>query len=76
MSLNHHGAAPERGPFVSRASCGNHGVVPATVLPPMLLPAALPQMAVAAVRSDPLVSTARHDRLTDPPDTPPPIRAA
>jgi hypothetical protein len=69
----HQNAAPYRGPAVTRASCGNHGILPATVLPTVLLPAphGLPRLLARAtsVRIDPR----RPDRLLEPPDTPPPI---
>lgn len=61
---------------MSRVTCGNHGVVPATVLPPMLLPAAHARPVVVAARSGPPPNTAPRDQLADPPDTPPPIDAA
>jgi hypothetical protein len=75
-SRHAHHNAHGSGPSVSRAACGNHGIVPATVLPPMILPAALGHAVVAAARSAPLPSPGRPGRQADPPDTPPPIGAA
>jgi hypothetical protein len=65
-----------RSPAVTRATCGNHGVMASTVLPPMLLPAALPRLAVPAAQRAALSITTGHARNADPPDTPPPIVAA
>jgi hypothetical protein len=70
-----HQQAP-RGPSVTRATCGNHGVVPATVLPPMILPAALQHLVVPAVQRAQFCDDARRGRAAEPPDTPPPIDAA
>jgi hypothetical protein len=68
--------AGERGPSVSCATCGHHGVFPATVLPPVILPTALALAFSKAVHAAPLPPIPQHDRLADPPDTPPPISAA
>lgn len=68
--------ARSKGPSVARATCGNHGVVPATVLPPMILPAVLQQLVIPAVQRAPFWHVARQGRAAEPPDTPPPIDAA
>lgn len=65
-----------RGPALGRATCGNHGIMPATVLPPMILPAAQPRLIVAMADAPPLSNPAHCGRLADPPDTPPPITVA
>jgi len=66
----------ERGAAVGRATCGNHGVVSATALPPMILPATGPQLTTPVAGAARLRDTAQLDRQADPPDTPPPIRTA
>ena len=65
-----------RGSALGRATCGNHGIMPATVLPPMILPAAQPRVIVAMAGAAPLSDPTRCGRLADPPDTPPPITVA
>lgn len=72
----HPSTAHELGPSVRCATCGNHGIVPAAELPPMLLPAtpAIPVVMAASLR--PPLNTAPRERVADPPDTPPPIGAA
>ena len=65
-----------RGLSIARAACGNHGLMPATVLPPMLLPAAQPRLIVPVGDSAPSAVATLSGRLAEPPDTPPPIRAA
>src|SRR5262245_61637034 len=65
-----------RNPAVTRATCGNHGVMVSTALPPMLLPAALPRLPVPAAQRALLPITAGYARSAAPPDTPPPIVAA
>lgn len=64
------------GPALGRATCGNHGIMPATVLPPMILPAAQARVFVAVVEAAPPSNPTRGGRLADPPDTPPPIAVA
>jgi hypothetical protein len=65
-----------RGPALGRATCGNHGIMSATVLPPMILPAAQPRVMVAVVDAAPPPDPTGRGRLADPPDTPPPIAVA
>ena len=73
----HRHALPHGGkPAVSRAACGNHGVLPATVLPPVILPAVHGLPTLVAQQSPSRLESTRPDRLADPPDTPPPIVAA
>ena len=70
-----HGAAAQ-GPSVSCATCGNHGIMSGTVLPPMLLPNVQPLSTHATVRAARFAAEALSSRVVDPPDTPPPIGAA
>ena len=73
----HHHTIPHGGrPAVTRAACGNHGVLPATVLPPVILPAVQGLPTLVAQHSPSRLDPTRPDRLADPPDTPPPIDAA
>jgi hypothetical protein len=65
-----------RGPALGRATCGNHGIMSVTVLPPMILPAAQPRVVVAVADSAPLSDPTSYGPLADPPDTPPPIAVA
>ena len=72
-----HHAVPHGGrPALARAACGNHGVLPATVLPPVILPAMQGLPTLVAQHSPSRLDPSRPDRLADPPDTPPPIAAA
>jgi hypothetical protein len=68
--------ASTQGPSVSCATCGNHGIMPATVLPPMILPSAQAPSTYAPPRTVQLADAALSSRVVDPPDTPPPIGAA
>jgi hypothetical protein len=81
----HHGAEQEphaegttqhHGPTLARAACGNHSIMPATALPPMILPAALARTFVPVIEPASLRDPTWRGRLADPPDTPPPIAAA
>jgi hypothetical protein len=65
-----------RGLSIARAACGNHGLMPATALPPMLLPAVQPRLIVPVADTAPAAIATLSGRLAEPPDTPPPIRAA
>jgi hypothetical protein len=65
-----------RGPALGRATCGNHGIMPATVLPPMILPAVQPRVIVAVAETASPSDPTRCGRQADPPDTPPPIAVA
>jgi len=69
-------AKREPGPVVGRAACGNHAVMPGTLLPPVILPTAHRLPSLVAVRRALRLDTVLHGRLADPPDTPPPIAAA
>ena len=71
-----HGTPHRHGRSVTRPTCGNHALLPATVLPPVILPSAELAAVADDVCSAPSMVTARHGRLVDPPDTPPPITAA
>jgi len=51
-------------------------VLPATVLPPVILPAVRGLPTLVAQHSPSCLDPSRPDRLADPPDTPPPIAAA
>ena len=77
-SAGHHDrrAAHDHLPSVACATCGHHSQPPGTVLPPMILPTAHAQSVLLVVERAPRVSIAPHHRLTEPPDTPPPIVAA
>lgn len=60
----------------SRPPCGNHGLVTATALPPVILtPAQLHRVIMRAERAAPRIA-GTADRLSDPPDTRPPILTA
>ena len=73
---HHRPSAHTRGPAFGRATCGTHAVVAAIVLPPVILPAARPLPILTATQSAPRPDRTWQARLTDPPDTPPPIAAA
>src|SRR5262249_27485876 len=73
--FNQH-SAPHHGPSVRCATCGNHGIVSAITLPPMLLPSVQPLSTLAAVRAARFAVAAPYSRVIDPPDTPPPIGTA
>jgi hypothetical protein len=69
-------ATTQRSPSVSCATCGHHGLFPATALPPVILPAPLSPLRIAVLRAIPQPPPQRPGRLSDPPDTPPPILLA
>ncbi len=76
-STSHHAA--ERAPTVpkvARPPCGNHGVTSATILPPVILATVPIQRVTLLDHSAPPIRTHSCTRLTEPPDTPPPIAAA
>src|SRR5262245_48431886 len=73
---HHQSASHERAPSVARPTCGNHAVLPGTVLPPMLLPAVHVVTIAIGARRVPRRVAADYERSADPPDTPPPIDAA
>jgi hypothetical protein len=73
---DHGSTAPPHGVSVTRASCGNHAILPATVLPPMILPTVQLVAVATTVNKAPQLITAHCGRSADPPDTPPPIDAA
>lgn len=80
LGTHHHGsqarAAQAHCPSFARPNCGNHGTVPATVLPPVVLSAALLHWVVPTVQRAPVTDGGANGRSADPPDTPPPIDAA
>ena len=82
MSPRCHGAPNARSadtgrdPRVTRPPCGNHAAVAGLVVPPMILPSALPAPVVDGAARGPLADLAAHARLSEPPDTPPPILSA
>lgn len=65
-----------RGPAFGRANCGTHGLAAAIVLPPVVLQAVRPMPILVATRAAPWPDLTWQARLSDPPDTPPPIAAA
>lgn len=67
---------PTHGPSLACATCGNHGLIPGTVLPPMIMPAAQPPSAYAAAGAARFDDAGLNSRVVDPPDTPPPVGAA
>jgi hypothetical protein len=68
--------APTHGPLLACATCGNHGLLPGTVLPPMIMPAAQALSAYAAAGAVRFGDGGLNSRAVNPPDTPPPIGAA
>jgi hypothetical protein len=76
----HHASQPltkqARCPSFGRPNCGNHGTIPATVLPPVVLSAALMHWVIPTAQRAPVTDSGDHGRAADPPDTPPPIAAA
>jgi len=72
----HRAGSRDGRPAVTRATCGNHGVLPATVLPPVILQAVQGLPSLVAQHSPSRLDSTPPDRLADPPDTPPPIAAA
>jgi hypothetical protein len=63
-------------PKVVRPPCGNHGVSPANVLPPVILTARPLQRVTPIDQSVPPLGACWSNRVADPPDTPPPIPTA
>jgi len=73
----HHAAAHASPlPKVDRPPCGNHGVTPAAILPPVILTSVALQRFVLLDDSAPPIEARACPRLADPPDTPPPIAPA
>jgi len=68
--------ADRHGIRLTRPPCGNHGAVAAVAVAPMILPGALPWRVVERIESASLDVRDVCDRLSEPPDTPPPILAA
>ncbi|MGH7786358.1 MAG: hypothetical protein ACRERC_05790 [Candidatus Binatia bacterium] len=68
--------ADRQGVRLTRPPCGNHSAVAGVAVAPMILPAVLPWRVVQAVEPATLEARTMRDRLNEPPDTPPPIRAA
>lgn len=80
--LNCHGSAqhsPARthpGERIARPPCGNHGIVSATALPPIILARAPRYRVVLVTAPAPHAAFAAPQRLAEPPETPPPILPA
>jgi hypothetical protein len=78
-----HGASasprPSEGPpaaKLGRPACGSHASIAGMAMPQMILPAAPPAQMIPERRAGDVVRYSAHDRLADPPDTPPPILLA
>jgi hypothetical protein len=71
-----HSTPQANGPTVACATCGNHGLLSATGLPPMILPVASTLPTFDAPRPARVLLAGLNGRGSDPPDTPPPIGAA
>lgn len=68
--------ADRHGLRLTRPPCGNHTAVAGVAVAPMILPGALPWRVVERVEPALRDARDRRDRLSEPPDTPPPILAA
>jgi hypothetical protein len=68
-----HPSEPSDKPVLGCASCGNHSLLPGSVLPPMLLPDGCAIFRYETVGTACIPDGALNSRGVDPPDTPPPI---